>query len=226
MSAFKSENLVPPEKINNKALLTLIQEYVVPFDRTKDIYVPARRVPECTDTMIPRMIKRVNKLNRTTKVNQKIVSECAISLGWAKFCAVPDFHDLIENREDMALHCGSKEEKRAVKRRGAGRVLDRLLPEDEGGQFNLYMSESAHNWITLNASLLRMSAYEVAVYFLCVGLLYGVDESKYDESMKTPAWELKEMDDIIQECNVHIKMIKREHENVMYKLSIINERVF
>lgn len=213
-----------PDHTCDKTLSQLIQEYIKPDDQ-KEFFIPTRRVFECMDTMIPRVIARMKKIDKSGRVNHKVVTECAIRLGWAKFENVPEFNDLVINRAAKSLQCTSAEEKRIYKNRNSHGVLEYLLRETSN-PFKINVSERAFNWIALNAPVLKMSNYELAIFFLCIGLVYGVDESLYDEKSRTPAWEIDEMKRIINECVVHCRMIPKEIELFEYKQNIIGQRVF
>jgi hypothetical protein len=138
---------------------------------------------------------------------------------------VPEFSDLVSEKSDKALHCTSAEEKRGYKNRNSHGVLEYQL-KDTSNPFKISVSERAFNWIAINASLLKMSNYELALFFMCIGLVHGIDESLYDEKSRTPAWEIEEMKSIISECTVHCRTISKEIEIFKYKQSIIGESVF
>ncbi len=133
-----------PDHTCDKTLSQLIQEYTkLPIDQ-KEFFIPTRRVFECMDTMIPRVIARMKKIDKNGRMNHKVVTGCAVRLGWAKFENVPEFNDLVRNRDAKSLQCTSAEEKRIHKNQNSHGVLEYLLRETSN-PFKINVTERAFN---------------------------------------------------------------------------------
>ena len=224
---FTKDNILPDDdyqphvhtsKLN---LFEVIEKYSAP-DEDKDKTISTRFNLECWESLLFKIEKHAKKTTTDSKkINWSLVSRCAINLGWRKFEAHEEFKNFVDEYSERSSTSNSAEEKRVFRDKSAGGLLRHDLT-DIGYPENVYVTKQTLDWIGRNFSLFKMNRYEVALYFFCIGVYYGVPD-KESILMK---WESNEIRNIIEICNRHIISRSKEIEMYEYKKSLEDRELF
>lgn len=189
-------------KLCEKPLMDYIIRYIVPTEKSEDNRISLRHVPGCFDVGLHRMVKRAKKAGRD-HATQQLITMCAVNWGMSKFQSCGEYRELVETRSDKAQHCRTEAEKKLYMDSTSADVLRDDIKD--GPKMKMLITTEAHEHISNIASVIRMSEGEVVIYFYCIGMTRGIDESLFDESQRTPQWEIDKMNAVVAKVDKHLR---------------------